>query len=37
MAEFDVREYNRRAWNKLSEQGNRYTQPASPQVIAAWT
>jgi SAM-dependent methyltransferase len=35
MAEFDVREYNRRAWNKLSEQGNRYTQPASPQVIAA--
>jgi SAM-dependent methyltransferase len=30
----NVREYNRAAWNQLVEQGDRWTQPVSPQVIA---
>jgi SAM-dependent methyltransferase len=31
----DVRAYNRRAWNSQVEQGNMWTIPVSPQVIAA--
>jgi SAM-dependent methyltransferase len=31
----DVREYNRRAWDKEVERGNEWTQPVSPEVIAA--
>lgn len=31
----DVREFNRRAWNRQVEQGNRWTVPVGPEVIAA--
>jgi SAM-dependent methyltransferase len=31
----DVREYNRRAWNRQVEEGNRWTVPVGPEVIAA--
>lgn len=31
----DVREYNRNAWDKEVERGNEWTQPVSPEVIAA--
>jgi SAM-dependent methyltransferase len=30
----DVRSYNREAWNKEVESGNRWTQPVTPQAIA---
>lgn len=32
--EMDIRAYNRQAWDKQVEQGNRWTQPVSPEVIA---
>lgn len=31
----DIREHNRRAWDREVERGNRWTQPVSPQEIAA--
>lgn len=31
----DVRDYNRRAWNRQVERGNRWTVPVSPEVTAA--
>jgi SAM-dependent methyltransferase len=31
----DVREYNRRAWDREVERGNRWTVPVGPEVIAA--
>jgi SAM-dependent methyltransferase len=31
----DVREYNRRAWDRRVESGNRWTVPVGPEVIAA--
>ncbi len=31
----DLREYNRHAWDKQVEHGNRWTVPVSPEVIAA--
>lgn len=31
----DVRDYNRRAWNRQVEQGNRWTVPVGPEVTAA--
>jgi SAM-dependent methyltransferase len=31
----DIRAYNRAAWDREVEQGNRWTQPVSPEVIAA--
>lgn len=31
----DVRAYNRRAWDEQVRQGNRWTQPVTPEVIAA--
>ena len=31
----DIRDHNRRAWNKAVEQGNRWTQPVTPEQIAA--
>ena len=31
----DVRDYNRRAWNRQVEKGNRWTVPVSPEVTAA--
>lgn len=31
----DVREHNRRAWNRLVEQGNRWTQPVSAEEVEA--
>lgn len=31
----DIREYNRNAWDKEVEHGNEWTQPVSPEVIAA--
>lgn len=31
----DVRSYNREAWNRQVASGNRWTQPVSPEVIAA--
>lgn len=31
----DIRDYNRRAWNRLVEKGNEWTRPVSPQAIAA--
>jgi SAM-dependent methyltransferase len=31
----DIREYNRSAWDKEVERGNEWTQPVSPEVIAA--
>jgi SAM-dependent methyltransferase len=31
----DIRAYNRNAWNRQVEDGNEWTQPVSPQVIAA--
>lgn len=31
----DIRAYNREMWNKLVENGNPWTIPVSPQVIAA--
>ena len=33
--EIDIRAYNRAAWNRNVEQGNRWTVPVSPEVIAA--
>ncbi len=33
----DIREYNRKAWNRLVEQGNEWTRPVTPEVIAAAT
>jgi SAM-dependent methyltransferase len=31
----DIRAYNRQAWNRQVEQGNQWTVPVNPQVIAA--
>jgi SAM-dependent methyltransferase len=31
----DIRAYNRQAWNRQVEEGNRWTVPVSPEVIAA--
>jgi len=31
----DVRDYNRRAWNRQVEEGNRWTVPVGPEVTAA--
>ena len=31
----DIREYNRTAWNREVEAGNEWTQPVSPELIAA--
>src|ERR1700692_3446824 len=31
----DVLAYNRRAWNRRAEKGNRWTVPVGPEVIAA--
>lgn len=33
--EMDVREFNRKAWDRLVEQANRWTVPVGPEVIAA--
>jgi SAM-dependent methyltransferase len=33
--EMDIRDYNRRAWDKEVERGNEWTQPVSSEVIAA--
>ena len=31
----DVRAYNRHAWDRLVERGDRWTVPVGPEVIAA--
>jgi SAM-dependent methyltransferase len=31
----DIREYNRKAWNRLVEKGNEWTRPVTAEVIAA--
>ncbi len=31
----DIRAYNRKAWNQAVEEGNEWTRPVSPEVIAA--
>jgi hypothetical protein len=31
----DVRSYNRHAWDRQAEKGNRWTVPVSPDIIAA--
>lgn len=31
----DIRAYNREAWNRQVEQGNEWTRPVSPEIIAA--
>ena len=34
MSDFDLRSYNRQAWNREVERGNPWTVPVSPDVVA---
>jgi hypothetical protein len=34
-AQFDIRDYNRRAWDHAVETGDRWSRPVTPEQIAA--